>query len=113
MEALYAEGELTVNQFQEKLPDPPTPMAIRAMLKILVDKGLVKRRKISRGYLYRPKALRNRIGQSRLQKVVQTFFDGSIEKAVGAYLADGKSKLTQKERDRLRQLIDEADKTTL
>lgn len=109
MGALYTAGELTVNQLQEHLPEAPTPMAIRAALKILSDKGLVKRRKESREFVYRPAEARGRAGKSRLQQVVRTFFNGSIEQAIGAYLAGGKVRLSAGERERLKKLIDDAE----
>ncbi|MEX0884899.1 MAG: BlaI/MecI/CopY family transcriptional regulator [Phycisphaeraceae bacterium] len=108
MDALFAEGELSINQLQNHLPDPPTSMAIRNMVLILDRKGLLTRRKVGREYLYRAKAPRRRTGKSAMQQVVQTFFDGSIEQALGAYLAGRSVKLTKEQRDRLHQMIDEA-----
>ncbi|MEX2380794.1 MAG: BlaI/MecI/CopY family transcriptional regulator [Opitutales bacterium] len=110
MDLLYAEGELTVNGIQERLPDPPTPMSIRTFLSILDEKGLVKRRKEGRGFAYSPKAPRTRAGSRNMRKVIQTFFDGSIAKAIGACLADNRTRLTPEERQRLHRLIDETDK---
>ncbi len=107
MDLLYAEGELTVNGIRERLPEPPTPMSIRTFLGILADKGLVKRRKEGRGFVYSPKTRRSRAGSRNLQKVIRTFFDGSIEKAIGACLADNSTRLTPEERERLHRLIDE------
>ncbi len=109
MDILYAEGELTVNAIQDRLPDPPTTMSIRTFLAILSEKGLVKRRKEGRGFIYRPATQRARAGARNLRKVIQTFFDGSIEKAIGACLADKGAGLTPEEGERLHRLIDEAE----
>ena len=108
MDALYAQGELSINALAEHLPEPPTSMAIRNMVLILARKGLVARRKAGREYLYRPKAPRRRTGQSAMHKVVQTFFDGSLEQALGAYLAGRSVKLTKEQRERLHEMIDQA-----
>ena len=108
MDLLYAKGELTVNGLRELLPEPPTPMSIRTFLGILADKGLVKRRKEGRGFVYSPKGRRRHAGSRNLHKVIRTFFDGSIEKAIGACLADNTTRLTPDERQRLHRLIDEA-----
>lgn len=110
MDLLYAESELTVNAICERLPEPPTPMSVRTFLGILSDKGLVKRRREGRGYVYSPKTARTRAGSNNLRKVIQTFFDGSVEKAIGACLADNRSRLTPEERERLHRLIDESGK---
>lgn len=108
IDALYAEGELSINQLQQHLPDAPTPMAIRNMVLILDRKGLLTRRKVGRAYLYQAKAPRRHVGQSVIQKVVQTFFEGSIEQAFGAYLAGRAIKLSDDQRERLHRMIDDA-----
>ncbi|MEX0653831.1 MAG: BlaI/MecI/CopY family transcriptional regulator [Phycisphaeraceae bacterium] len=73
---------------------------------MLGDKGVVKRRKPGREYLYSPRARRERAGQSAMDKAVQTFFDGSLEKAVSSYLARRSVALTDEERQRLKKMID-------
>ena len=108
MDALYAEADLSVNRIAERLPDPPTPMAIRNMLRILDGKGLIKRRKEGREYRYSPRTQRRRAGRSAMHKVLETFFDGSLESAMGAYLADRNVKLTRQQRDALHALIEQA-----
>lgn len=108
MDILFAQGEASVNTIRDQLPDPPAHTAVRTMLKILDGKGLIKRRKQGLEYIYSPRPQRARAGRSAMQRVVQTFFDGSFEQAVGAYLAGHKAKLTAEERKRLHQLIDEA-----
>lgn len=110
MEALFAKGEATVNEIQASLPDPPTPTAVRTLLKILVGKGRVKRRpgKVGREYLYSPCTDRARAGRSALQRVIQTFFDGSLEGALAAHLADRQTKLSEEQLQRAAELIEAA-----
>ncbi len=108
MDILYAQGEVSVNDIQRQLPDPPAHTAVRTMLKILTDKDLVKRRKQGREYLYGAKPKRTCAGKSAMQRVVQTFFDGSLEKAVSVYLAGQQGGLTDEQRERLHKMIDEA-----
>lgn len=108
MDILYAQGEVTVNDVQAQLPNPPTHTAVRTLLRILMDKGMVRRKKQGREYIYRAKPARSRAGQSAMQRVVQTFFDGSLEKAVSSYLAQRNVELSDQEHRRLRQLLDEA-----
>ena len=108
MDILYNKGEATVREIQEQLPDPPTPMAIRGALKILDDKALLSRRKNGREVVYRPRQSKNRGGSSALRHVLETFFDGSVEKALSTHFADRKSKITKDEFDQLKRLIEEA-----
>lgn len=110
MDFLYARGKVSVNDVHAALPDPPAPTAVRTMLKILGDKGLVKRKKEGREYLYSPRAERTRTGQSALRRVVETFFGGSLENAVGAYLSQKNAGVSDKELRRLKKMIEEAER---
>ncbi len=110
MDFLYVRGEVSVNELQPALPDPPAHTAVRTMLKILGDKGLVKRRKAGREHVYSPRAERVRVGRSALQRVLETFFDGSLENAVGAYLAQKNAGVSEEELQRLKKMIEEAER---
>lgn len=108
MDILYGEGEASVNTIRDALPNPPAHTAVRTMLRILDGKGLIKRRKVGREHLYSPRPRRTRAGRSALQRVVRTFFDGSLEQAVGAYLSGGSKALSDEELRRLQAKIEEA-----
>ena len=110
MDVVYERGEPSVNEIQELLPDPPSHTAVRTFLRILEEKGHVKRRKDGRQFLYSPKQARKRAGLSAMQRVIRTFFDGSLEKAIGAHLADPKARLSAKELEHIEKLIGEARK---
>ena len=109
LDILYEVGEASVLEIQSKLPKAPTPMAIRRMLQILEeDKGLVKRRKEGRNYLYMPRPARAKTGAKMLTHVVKTFFDGSFSRALAAHLADKKMKLDRDEYEELMSAIEKA-----
>ena len=108
MDALYAEGALSVSDVQQRLPEPPTATAVRTLLQILCDKGVAQREKVGREYRYSPCVARDKAGQSALDKVVQVFFDGSFEKAVASYLTQRKVKLSPQQRKQLKAMIDDA-----
>ena len=78
---------------------------MRTLLRILEDKGHLKHTKRGREFIYRPTRRRARAGQSALQRVLRTFFDGSLEKAVSVHLSDPGSNLTPEELKRLASLI--------
>lgn len=107
MDVLYARGEATVVQITHDLPDPPTSMAVRRMLHILVEKGHLRRRIWGREVVYCPKETRRKAGTTALERVLQTFFGGSLEEAVAAHLVSRREKLSEEERARLVQLIDQ------
>ena len=110
MDAIYAGGEASAAQVVEHLPDPPTRTAIRTLLRILEEKGHVRHRKQGREFIYQPMRPRQRAGQSALRGVLATFFEGSLEKAVAAHLADPATEPTPEELTRLSRLIRDAKK---
>ena len=108
MDILFARGEATVLQIAEDLPDPPTPMAVRRMLHILVEKGHLKRRQEGREMVYAPREPRKRAGTNAFQNVLETFFRGSLEEALAAHLVSRKEKVSDEERGRLLKLIQQS-----
>src|SRR6476646_7584924 len=108
---LYANGRATAAEVQALLPDPPSYSAVRAMLRILEDKGHVRHQQDGPRYVYVPTLARDNAKRSALHHVLKTFFDGSAEQAISALLDEGSSKLSSAELDRLARLIDTARKS--
>src|SRR5688500_2402698 len=106
MDVLYQRGKATAAEVQEGLPDPPSYSAVRALLRILEDKGHVRHEQDGPRYVFMPKLARDRARRSAVRHLMETFFDGSPEQAVAALLDVSSSKLSQKELDRLAQLIE-------
>ena len=94
----------------EDLPDRPSSSTVRALLAILVDKGHLKHRSEQGRYIYIPTRRRAKVGRSALRRVLDTFFEGSLEKAVAALLQGSDAKLSQEELQKLEQLIQKARK---
>lgn len=108
IEVIYARAEATASDVLEHMPDPPTRTAVRTFLRILEEKGHVKHTKRGREFVYQPTRRRERAGQSAFQRVLQTFFEGSLEKAVAAHLADPGAEISPEELQRLSSLIRQA-----
>ena len=108
MDIIYALGQASATDVLAAMPDPPTRTAVRTMLRILEEKGHVRHRKKGREFLYVPTRPRKRAGQRAMQRVLRTFFDGSLEKAVAAHLADSSADLSLDELKRLAGLIRQA-----
>ena len=108
MDILYAHGSATAAEVQASLPEPPSYSAVRAMLRILEEKGHVRHQQDGPRYVYRPTLARDNAKRSALQHLLKTFFDGSREQAISALLDDAASKLSEAELDRLARLIDQA-----
>ena len=105
MDIIYARSEASATDVLNDMPDPPTRTAVRTMLRILEEKGHLVHKKKGREFIYQPTRARTRAGLSALRRVVQTFFEGSLEKAVAVHLSDPKSDLSEDELKRLADLI--------
>ena len=110
MDIVYAQGEASAADVLAALPDPPSYSAVRALLAILVEKGHLKHRSEQGRYIYTPTRRRALVGRSALRRVLDTFFEGSLEKAVAALLQGSDASLSPEELQRLAQLIQQARK---
>jgi len=108
MDVIYRLGRASVADVMGELPDPPSYSAVRALLRVLEEKGHLKHKKEGARYIYLPTRPRHNAGRSALRRILQTFYDGSTEKAVAALLDASDSKLSPEELDRLSRLIEEA-----
>ncbi len=108
MDALYQHGRATAAEVQAALPDAPSYSAVRALLRILEDKGHVKHRREGLRYIYLPRASRQVARRSALRRVVSTFFHGSVPQAVAALLETSDTRLSDAELRALRDIIDQA-----
>jgi len=103
----YRRGRATAAEVLEDIPDPPSYSAVRAMLRLLEEKGHVRHEQDGPRYVFLPIVNRDRARKSALTHVVRTFFDGSATEAVAALLNDG-GKLSDAELDRLSAMIEQA-----
>ena len=110
MDIIYQRGQATAMEVMESLPDPPSYSAVRAMLRLLEEKGHLRHEQEGPRYIFKPTVARDRAKKSALKQMLQTFFDGSIEQAVATLLDVSRSKLSPEELDRLSQMIEEARK---
>jgi predicted transcriptional regulator len=110
MEVIYVRGRATAAEVREDLPDPPSYSAVRAMLRILEDKGHIRHESDGPRYVYLPTVPREQARQTALKRLVHTFFGGSPESAVAALLALDDENLDEEALERLAERIDEARK---
>src|SRR3954470_6669098 len=107
MDVIYRRGRATAAEVLEDIPDPPSYSAVRAMLRLLEEKGHLRHEQDGPRYVFLPIVNRDRARRSALTHVVRTFFDGSATEAVAALLNEG-GNLTDVELDRLSAMIDRA-----
>lgn len=107
MDILYRLGRATAAQIQAELPDPPSYSAVRAALRVLVDKGHIRHERVSHHYEFWPSVPRAVAQQNAARRLLTTFFDGSATKAMAALLECSDS-LSDAEIAELERLVDSA-----
>ena len=110
MDIIYQRSRATAAEVMEDLPDPPSYSAVRALLRVLEEKGHVRHKQDGPRYVFLPTVPRDRARQSALKQVVGTFFEDSAEQAVAALLDMTGKDMSDAELDRLAELIEEARK---
>jgi predicted transcriptional regulator len=110
MEILHGAEPLSVAEVRGRMASAPGYSAVRALLRILEQKGHVRHEASGPRYVYAPVGSRAKARRSALQALVQTFFGGSPEQAVAALIDESGSRLSRAELDRLSALIDAARK---
>ena len=106
LDLLYRRGRATAAEVHEGLPEAPGYSAVRALLRILEEKGHVRHEAEGPRYVYRPAVPRDRARRSALTHLVETFFNGSTEQAVAALLDTSAGRLQPKELDKLAERIE-------
>lgn len=110
MDILYQRGKASAGEVREAMPDAPSYSAVRAMLRVLEEKGHVKHQAEGLKYVYVPVVTRDKAKRSAVKHLLDTFFGDSPEQVVAALLDVSSTRLTQEELDRMAQMIERAKK---
>ena len=110
MDILYRAGKASASDVLNAMPDPPSYSAVRAMLRVLEEKGHVKHQEEGLKYVYAPVVARDKAKRSAVKHVMETFFNGSAEQTVAALLDISSTRLTRDELDRMAEMIEKAKK---
>lgn len=110
MDILFARGEASALDVQEEMEDAPGYSAVRALLRLLEEKGHISHRKSGRKYLFKPLASHSTAQSNALKNVLNTFFANSAERAVASLLDMQDGALDDEDYDRLSALIENARK---
>jgi len=108
MDILYKLGRATAGEVGKALPGEPSDSTVRTQLRVLEAKGHVRHEEEGLRYIYMPVIPRRVVRKSALKHVVDTFFDGSVEKVVAALLGADAARLTDDELDRIAELVAKA-----
>jgi predicted transcriptional regulator len=110
MDILYRRGRATANEVMADLSGDPSYSTVRTQLRVLESKGHVRHEEEGLRYIYLPALARHTARRSALRHLIDTFFDGSTEKVVGALLGGESSRLSDDELERIADMVDKARK---
>jgi predicted transcriptional regulator len=109
MDVLYALGDnASADEIRERLTDPPTYSAVRAMLAKLEAKGAIRHRAEGLRYVYAPVTSRTTAQKHAVSQLMRVFFGGSPSEAATALLKH--EPWSDDELDALRRQIDQVRK---
>jgi BlaI family penicillinase repressor len=110
IEILLSAGESTASEIRGRLPEAPSYSAVRALLRVMVEKEVLTHKSDGPRYVYKPTMAPAKARQSILRQVLDNLFHGSREQLVAALLDPGADKISRDELDRLAATIDAARK---
>jgi predicted transcriptional regulator len=110
MDIVYLLKEATVAQVLERLPNPPSYSAVRALLRVLEEKGHLAHKQDGPRYVFSPTLSREKARQTALKHLVKTFFDDSTEEVMAALLDISEKNLSEEDYLRLLEMIERAKK---
>ncbi len=110
MDIIYQRSQATAAEVMEHLPDAPSYSAVRALLRVLEEKGHVRHKQDGPRYVFLPTVSRDRAQKSALRQVVGTFFEDSAEQTMVALLDMTAKDMSDAELDRLSEVIQQARK---
>lgn len=105
MDILFRRGRATAAEVMAELPDEPGYSTVRTQLRVLEQKGHVRHEQDGTRFVYAPVVPRRAARKSALRHLVETFYDGSPEKAVAALLGGEAARLTDDQLERIADLI--------
>ena len=108
MDFLFRTGRATAAEVMDGLSDAPSYSAVRALLRILEQKGHIRHEEEGRAYVYMPLVRRDTARQTALTHLLKTFFDNSAEQAMAALLAIKGEKMSGAELERMSKMIEQA-----
>jgi BlaI family transcriptional regulator, penicillinase repressor len=110
MDILFRLGRATAAEVMEALPSDTGYSTVRTQLRVLEQKGHVRHEQDGLRFVYTPVVTRSAARKSALRHVIETFFDGSPEKAVAALLGGEASKLSDEQIERIAAMVAKAKK---
>ena len=110
MDILYQRGQASASEVRETMPDAPSYSAVRAMLRVLEEKGQVRHQAEGLKYVYVPTLAQDKAKRSAVKHLLDTFFQNEPDQVVATLLDVSSRRLTPEELDRMAEMIEKAKK---
>jgi len=110
MDIIFRASKATAGEVMEAMAEPPSYSAVRATLRVLEQKGLLRHEDDGTRYVYRPTLNRDKARQSALDHLLATFFDGSVANVVATLIERSAEELSHDDLDQISRLIEHARK---
>jgi BlaI family penicillinase repressor len=108
LDILYQRGKASASEVLDAMDDAPSNSAVRTLLRVLEEKGHVKRKAEGLKYFYTPAIARDKAKRTAVRHLLDTYFNGSPEQIVAALLDVSSTQLTRQELDRMTEMIEKA-----
>ena len=110
MDILFRRGRATAAEVREDLSGGPADSTVRTQLRVLEAKGHVRHEDDGIRFVYMAAVPRQAARRSALRHVIETFFDGSVERVVGALLGGEAARVSEAELTRIADMVERARK---
>ncbi len=110
LDVVYRIGEVSAADIRRELPDIPSYSAVRSILRSLQKKGLIQHQEKGLRYVYRPTTPKEEASRSAMERLLDTFFEGSPEYALQALMDVSRQRDTKIDFDQIEKLIQAANR---
>ncbi len=110
MEIIYRRGSASAMDVLEDLVEKPNYSTVRALLRILEEKGQVRHEAKGQKYIFYPVIPKDSAVKSAVKNLLSTFFNNSAEEAIAALIEIEKTKITDNDFERISDIIEKARK---
>ena len=111
MDLAYERGSIVATDLEEALPGKVSNSAVRSYLRALEVKGYLTHAQDGVRFIYKPTRERNTVAKGEANRLVKTFFGGSVTGVLATLLNDQELDFTDADLDEMRQMIEQARKS--
>lgn len=105
MDIVYSKGSATSLEVMDVMPNPPSYSAVRALMRILVKKNLLRHRRVGLRYVFEPIVTADDMRLAALTKLMRALFGNSPASLVTTLLSSDEIDISREELKQLKEFI--------